>query len=279
MAGQPETGDDNNRDNPSGALNNVIRIIRRLRAPDGCPWDREQSPQSISKYIKEETYELLEAIEEGDDRETCEELGDISFLLIFLAIMYEEKNAFTLADALNLAAEKMVRRHPHIFGKTRVRGTQDVLANWQKIKKQEAASKGRTHSVLGNLPKGFPALQEAFRLGERASRVGFDWEESQGVVDKVAEETGELATAIDSGKMEDVKNEFGDLLFTLANLARHLEINPEDALLRANRKFRIRFMEMEKRLEENGTSPEDADMADMEKIWNDIKGEESDRGR
>ena len=256
------------------ALERVIKITRRLRAPDGCPWDREQTPDSIRKYIKEETYELLEAIEDGDYREACEELGDVSFLLVFLSIMYEEQDEFNLADALNIAAEKMIRRHPHIFAETPVNGTEDVLSNWQKIKKQEAASKGKRHSVLGNLPKGFPALQEAYRLGERASRVGFDWEDRQGIVEKISEETREVEQAILSENHEKIKEELGDLLFTVSNLARHLDINPEDALLGANRKFKKRFYELERILEEEGSSPEESDAATMNMIWDKIKSQE-----
>lgn len=262
-----------NRDEISNALFRVLDIITRLRAPDGCPWDREQTPDSVRKYIREETYELLEAIENSDHHETCEELGDTSFLLFFVAAMYEEQDIFSLSEALNMSADKMIRRHPHIFGEVTVSGTEDVITNWQEIKKQEAAEKGKKSSVLGNLPKGLPALQRAFRLGERASRVGFDWEDRAGILEKIEEEKMEMEHAIEANKKESIKDEIGDLLFTVCNLARHFDINPEDALSHANQKFIDRFQRMEKILEDQGMAPSDTDVDVMNQIWEQVKKE------
>jgi tetrapyrrole methylase family protein/MazG family protein/ATP diphosphatase len=254
------------------ALTDVLDITRRLRAPDGCPWDREQTPDSIKKYIKEETYELIDAIDAKSPDDICEELGDLIFLLAFLSVLFEEKSLFTIADSMLNACRKMIRRHPHIFGDTRVEGTKDVVANWQKIKKKEAESKGKRHSVLGNLPKAMPALQRAYRLGERASRVGFDWEETSDIITKLEEEVNEIRKALQGNCKESVEEEMGDILFTICNISRHIGINPEDALNISNKKFVSRFHKMEEQLEKAGTSPSEADSETMNRIWNEIKG-------
>ncbi len=252
-------------------INRLLEIIDILRAPDGCPWDREQTPASVKKYILEECYELADAIDQQDPEEVCGELGDIFFMLLFIGRMYEENGDFEIARSLKLIEEKMIRRHPHIFADVKVNGTDDVTANWQNIKAQEARDSGRKHSVLGNLPKALPALQRAFRVGERASRVGFDWEKADDLWEKIDEETAELKQAVNRADTAEMEEEVGDLLFTISNLSRKLGINPEDALQKATAKFITRFHAMEQLLEEQGTPLPGASMQEMDRAWDQIK--------
>ncbi len=258
----------------NGTVPELRDIISRLRAPDGCPWDREQTPFSVKKYIVEEAYELLDAIDQENASKVAEELGDLLFMLLFVCSMYEEQGKFDLQDVLRGAAEKMVRRHPHIFAGLKISGTDDVIKNWQAIKSREAADKGEEHSVLGNLPRSMPALQRAFRLGERASRVGFDWEEARDVLEKLNEETEELRDALKRDQKDAVGMEIGDLLFTLANFARKLGINPEETLQDTNNRFVRRFHAMER-----GFAREDRDLAscsldEMNSAWEHAKNED-----
>ncbi len=272
--------DTENRSDREGCFelcSELIAIIRRLRAPDGCPWDREQTPQSVRKYILEEAYELSEAISQEDSGEVMEELGDLIFLLLFVAELYQEDGLFSLPDALRSIKEKMIRRHPHIFGDVKVDGTADVVANWQAIKSQEAKKKGRKKGVLGDLPKALPALQRAFRLGERASRIGFDWHGHEAVWEKFREEEQELRQAISAGDKEAIFEEMGDLLFTLSNLARKLDINPEEALRAANSKFETRFKAMEEEISRQGKDIHDMELEELDTYWDLIKTERQGR--
>ncbi len=252
-------------------ISRLLEIIDILRAPDGCPWDREQTPETVKKYILEECYELADAIDNKNPAEACEELGDIFFMLLFIGRMYEENGDFEIAKSLELIEEKMIRRHPHIFSDVKVNGTDDVTANWQKIKAGEAKKKGKDHSVLGNLPKALPALQRAFRVGERASRVDFDWKDASELWGKLDEEIEELKAAVKDESREEIEEEMGDLLFTVANLSRKLDINPEEALHRAVMKFTSRFKCMEKILEERGTTVHAASLEEMDRVWDEIK--------
>ncbi len=249
----------------------LIEIIERLTAPDGCPWDREQTPETVKKYILEEAYELVEAIDSEDTEEVCEEIGDLFFMLLFLAHMYQRKGHFEIHHCLQKSAQKMIRRHPHIFGQTSVRGTEDVVANWQAIKAEESKKKGKKHSALGNLPKAMPALQRAFRLGERASRVGFDWLKAEDVWEKIYEEQRELKEAIEGGDKEATREEIGDLLFTLANMARLLGVNPEEALQQSASKFVKRFHNMEEQASAAKADLTDLDQNFLEDLWNKAK--------
>ncbi len=226
----------------------------------------------MRKYILEEAYELAEAIENEGPGECAEELGDLFFMLLFVARMFEEAGAFSLDDALALVEKKMIRRHPHIFGNVKVTNSQEVTANWQAIKAQESKEKGEVHSVLGHLPKALPALQRAFRIGERASRVGFDWEDAEGVWDKIEEEQRELKKAIEAGRKEEVEMELGDLLFSVANLARKLGINPEEALKGTLERFISRFQLMERSLGKAGKDMAGSSSKELEQAWEDVKG-------
>lgn len=242
-------------------------IVKTLRGENGCPWDREQTPQTLKKYLIEETYELIEAIEKEKDEEIREELGDLLFLLIFILYLYEEKNVFSYKDVFYYTAQKMIKRHPHVFGDEVAKTAEEVLKNWQRIKKEE----GKGSSVLGNIPKSLPALQRAFRLGERAARVGFDWEKPEEVLNKLSEEAAELKEAIQKGEKEALKEEIGDLLFTIANLSRKLNINPEEALKLALEKFENRFKRLEQEIEKRGLSWKDVSLTQLDQIWEEIK--------
>ncbi len=249
----------------------LVEIVARLRAPDGCPWDRKQTPESLKKYVLEEAYEVTEAIERGNSLLVCEEIGDLLFLLIFLAYLYEESGAFRLADVLSLCAEKMIRRHPHVFGEQKLSEAEEVVSQWQRIKEQEAREKGKASSVLGDLPKNLPALQRAFRLGERAGRVGFDWEKAEDLFPKLQEEISELSAALKEKERAKIFEEVGDLLFTVANLARKLGVNPEEALRAANEKFETRFRELEVKLRAQGKDLRETTLAEMDALWEEIK--------
>ena len=252
-------------------IKQLIEVLNRLRAPDGCPWDREQTPDTIKKYILEEAYELYEAIEKRDPSEVEEELGDLFFLLLFLADLYEEKGLFKFSSSLSKIREKMIRRHPHIFGNIKVDGAQDVINNWQAIKGEEAKEKGKKKSILGNLPLALPALQRAFRLGERASRVGFDWKDEKDVFEKLNEEIEELKEAISKGDENKIQDELGDLLFTCANLSRKLGFSPEDTLKLSLNKFVKRFHKMEEEIAKDGMEISELDIDTLERYWQSIK--------
>ncbi|AEH44654.1 MazG family protein [Thermodesulfatator indicus DSM 15286] len=249
----------------------LVEIVARLRGPGGCPWDQEQTPETLKKYVLEEAYEVFEAIGEETPLSVCEEIGDLLFLLVFIAYLYEEKGDFELADVLKLCADKMIRRHPHVFGENTLTNPDEVVAQWQKIKEKEAKDKGKKSSVLGNLPKALPALQRAFRLGERASRVGFDWDKPEELFPKLHEEITELKEALTKKDKKALKEEVGDLLFTVANLSRKLGVNPEEALRLANEKFETRFRQMESHFKDKGKNLNEVSLAEMDAVWEKVK--------
>jgi len=242
-------------------------IIKALRGENGCPWDKKQTPQTLKKYLIEEAYEVLEAIDKENPEEVREELGDLLFLLLFVIYLYEEKNFFTLKDLLYLTAKKMIRRHPHVFGEEVAKDAEEVVKKWQKIKKEE----GKESSVLGEIPKSLPALQRAFRIGERAGKVGFDWEKAEDVLEKIKEEIEEIKTSLKTFSEEKLKEEIGDLLFSIANFSRKLNINPEEALKTALNKFEKRFKLLEKEVEKRGLSWEKLGIKELDLIWENIK--------
>jgi len=242
-------------------------IIKTLRGENGCPWDKKQTPQTLKKYLIEEAYEVLEAIDKNNPEEIREELGDLLFLLLFIIYLYEEEKRFSLKELLYLTAQKMIRRHPHVFGKEVAKSAEEVIYQWQKIKKKE----GKESSVLGNLPKSLPALQRAFRLGERAGRVGFDWERGEDVLDKIKEEIEEIKNTLKTCSKEKLKEEIGDLLFSIANFSRKLNINPEEALKIALTKFENRFKLLEKEVENRGLSWENLSIKELDQIWEEVK--------
>ncbi len=250
----------------------LVGIVDRLRGPNGCPWDRKQTPETLKKYLLEEAYEVIEAIDSQDVQEICEEIGDLLFLLIFLAHIYEEKGAFSIKDMLRLCAEKMIRRHPHVFGQAAVACAEEVIAQWQKIKEEESRSKEKKRSaVLGNLPRALPALQRAYRVGERASRVGFDWSSAIDIFPKLEEEILELKEALYSKDETRIKEEIGDLLFTVANISRKLNVNPEESLRQAVDKFVSRFIRMEEHFKAQGKDLREVSLEEMDQVWEKIK--------
>ena len=253
----------------------LVRLMRRLRAEDGCAWDREQTLESLRPFVIEETYEVVDAIDRGDPDSLRDELGDFLLEAVFLAQISAERGDFDIADSLRAICDKLVRRHPHVFGEqagaSRSPDAGEVKQQWEKIKAEEQRTAGRAPSLLGSIPESLPALLRAYRLGKRAATVGFDWSDTRGVEAKVAEELAELAEARAKGSAADVEEEVGDLLFAVANLARHLGADPESALRAANRKFSNRFAAMESRLQEGGVALRDATLEQMEAEWARVK--------
>jgi ATP diphosphatase len=253
----------------------LLDIMRRLRDPkSGCPWDREQTFATIAPYTIEEAYEVAGAIEEEDWRALKDELGDLLFQVVFHARMAEEENLFDFADVVGAITDKMERRHPHVFAdRTDIDTAEAQTVAWEEHKKRERAEKA--HGLLDDVPRALPALLRAVKLQKRASTVGFDWESAPKVVEKIAEEAHEIVEAQAKGAPpEKLEEELGDLLFAVANLARHLKIDPEDALRAANAKFTRRFTFIEKTLAARGRNLADASLDEMEAIWQAAKAEE-----
>jgi tetrapyrrole methylase family protein/MazG family protein len=256
-------------------LAGLIRLVATLRGENGCPWDRKQTPHSITNYLTEETYELMDAIEGGRPAAVCEELGDVVFHVFFIARIFEENGQFTISDVIRQITEKMIRRHPHVFGNDRVDGTEAVRKRWHEIKKQEKAAVGGTvASLLDSIPVQLPALMRAYRISERAGRAGFDWTDIGGVMQKVEEEWAEFKEAVSEKNPENAALEFGDILFTLTNVARFARIHPETALVASVKKFERRFRKLEARAQESGASVETLSQAELNAIWEEIKREE-----
>lgn len=222
----------------------ICQVIRDLRGPDGCPWDKEQTHQSLAQYAIEETHELAEALESGNDDHICEELGDVLFQVVLHAGMAEERGAFSINDVIEGIVSKIVRRHPHVYGATKVSGTGEVLSNWEEIKKFEKKSKPPSSKVF-DIPPSLPALQMANKIGGKTEKYKFDWDQSSQVLQQLKFEVAELEAAmLDNGNPDHIRHELGDVLFSAAQLARHLNEEPETALREANRRFVTRFEKM-----------------------------------
>jgi MazG family protein len=248
----------------------LVRIMHRLRAPGGCPWDAEQSHQSIKPYLIEEAFEVVEAIEAADDPELCAELGDLLLQVVFHAEMAAERNAFSITEVARGICEKMVRRHPHVFSDTEVSGADEVLRNWSRIKREER--RGDTDSsALAGVPRAMPGLLRAQRLGEKASGAGFDWSDARGVIAKLREEIDEIESALDTDDRDQAGAELGDLLFAATSLARHLGISSEDAVRRAGDRFGARYRRMERSLHESGRDLHDLSDAEKDALWEKAK--------
>ncbi len=254
----------------------LLEIMRRLRDPQtGCPWDLEQDFATIAPYTIEEAYEVASAIEAGDYPALKDELGDLLLQVVFHAQMASEQNLFAFADVVEAICAKMIRRHAHVFGTSEVSGASGVSRAWEEIKRQERAQKpAGAAGLLDDIPSALPALMRAIKLQNRAAEVGFDWPNAVHVTDKIAEETKELAEAAESLSREKVLEEFGDLLFAVANLARHLKLDPEDALRRANAKFVRRFRVIEAGIQGQGRALSDATLGEMEALWDEAKRRE-----
>lgn len=261
----------------TAALGRLERIMDRLLAPGGCPWDRRQSLDSLKGYLLEETYEVLEAMDEADPAHHREELGDLLFQVVFQAALRARQGAFTLADVVEGIAEKLVRRHPHVFGSERAADAEAVRHRWEAIKREETLeAQGRRRRTLEGVPAALPALLRAQRLGQKAAGVGFDWDGPEGARAKVAEELRELDEAVAGGDRVAVAHEAGDLLAAVASWARLLGVDAEDALRGANRRFESRFVHVEDRLRAQGRAPEDASLDELESYWQEAKGLEVD---
>jgi len=253
-----------------GEIEELIEVMERLRGPEGCPWDREQDHQSLAGYLLQEAYEVLEALEKGDVKEICEELGDLLLQIVFHAQIAEENENFNFADICRGIKEKLIRRHPHVFGEGKVRDSAEVSKNWEAIKKEE---KKNRKGMLTGVSRKQPALLEAEELQSRARNVGFDWPEINGALDKVSEELEELKEAI-STENGPTEEELGDLLFAVVNVGRFLNIDGEIALRKTNNKFRRRFCFIESELKKRGKDPQDSDLEEMDKIWEESKEEQ-----
>lgn len=260
----------------------LVALQKRLRAPNGCPWDREQTHQSLRPFLVEEAYEVLDALDSNDRQKFAGELGDLLLQIVFHAELAREAGEFDISDVIRAVHSKMVRRHPHVFGKTKARNSAQVLKNWEQIKAEERAGepteeKQNAESVLNGIPRGLPALLEAFQLSRRAANIGFDWQNAQGVVEKIDEEVHEIREAMKGAHSKsakdqsEVENEIGDLFFAIVNLARFIGIDPEFTLKRANEKFKQRFQWMEQKAREKGSRLADVPRTEMEELWNESK--------
>ena len=269
----------------------VVELMAALRAQTGCPWDRKQTHESLKPYLLEETYEVIETIDQHDTQKLREELGDVLLQVLFHSQIAAEAGSFTIEDVIETLSTKLIRRHPHVFGASNTAGqvsnSEQVLAQWEDIKRAEREAAGNTQSALDGVPKTLPALLRAYQIQARAARVGFDWPQStaglEQILTKVAEEIGELREALapslaqmesapnQPDTNEEIKDELGDLLFSLVNLARFLKANPEDALRRATNRFTDRFHLVETQAEEKGQSLKDMTLAEMDELWDEAK--------
>ncbi len=263
---------------PAGpAFARLVEIMTRLRAPGGCPWDREQNFATIKPYLLEETYEVMDAIDAQDWEGLADELGDLLLQAVFFAQMAAEDGRFDIADSLLAINSKLVRRHPHVFADGDAKTADDVLRRWDEIKAVEKESKGlaRPQGLLDGVPRSLPALVEAQKVAAKAAGVGFDWENVEQVFDKMKEELAEIDEARASGNPEKIEDEIGDLLFVVVNIARFLKVDPEQALRKSNAKFRRRFGYVEEGLAAGGKTPQQATIDEMEALWQAAKIDEA----
>ena len=256
-------------------LGALVAIMERLRSPDGCPWDREQTAASLSPYIIEEAYEVVAAIDSGDWDHIKEELGDLLFQVVFLSRLAEENSSFDISDVIKSSSEKMVRRHPHVFADEKADTSGEVLTRWAQIKEEEKKEGGvgdeERESALSGVPEHFPALLRAHKLTEKAARVGFDWENLEQVMDKVAEELAEFKEALENKDTAAMEDELGDLIFALVNVGRFIEVNPEEALRKTIGRFINRFQHIERSLASDGRELRSTSLGEMEKLWQEAK--------
>src|SRR6266852_907601 len=273
---------------PGQWFEKLVAVQARLRAPNGCPWDREQTHQSLRTYLIEEAYEVVEALESGNDAKFAEEMGDLLLQIVFHSQIAREEGRFTVAEVIREIHDKMIRRHPHVFGKTRAKDSAEVLRNWEQIKAEERRSSNKGESgagegvpketsLLDGVSRGLPATLEGYQLTRKASRIGFDWEEAGGVFEKLLEETEELKKASREKDHRKMEEELGDLLFAAVNLSRFLKVDPEIALKKANAKFSRRFREMERLARASGREFKDLPREEMEAFWDSTKKAEGKR--
>lgn len=265
----------------SQSFDELVAVMAKLRAPGGCPWDHEQTYASLAQYLLEEAYETFDAIQEadqtGDTTNLREELGDLLLQVVFHSTIGAERGDFTVDEVCTAVTKKLTLRHPHVFGDAKFARAEDVLDNWDKLKADERAASGKVEkpadSILDEVPVHFPALLEGLKLTKKAAKTGFDWENADQVFDKLDEEISELRSAIRSGDADNVSEEIGDLLFVIVNLARHLDVEPETALKKTNRKFRQRFKFIEDQLKQSGRTLEDVNLSELDDLWNKAKSQ------
>jgi len=259
-----------NKKQTADAFLELLEIVRRLRAPGGCSWDQKQTPESLIPYLLEETYEIIEAIEKGEIESLKEELGDLCLHILFQAELARERGQFDISESLRHISDKLIRRHPQVFNNNKSKQStndMDMHTSWEANKQKEK----QRENILDGVPKNLPALVRARRIQEKAANVGFDWKKLAPVLDKIDEEVTELKEAVALKNQVNIKDELGDVLFSLVNLSRFLDINPEDALRKTILKFEIRFSQVEKELKKKGKHPTDSTLEEMDKIWNSVK--------
>ena len=250
----------------------LVTLMEKLRGPDGCPWDRQQTLQDLKPFVIEEAYEVVDAIDRDDRRALLEEVGDLLMEAVFIAEITRGEGSFEVRDSITAIHDKLVRRHPHVFADVEVADADQVITNWEKLKNEER--KAENKSVLSGVPQALPALLKGSRLTEKAARVGFDWRRTEDVFEKVDEEIGELKEAVGRGDKAEIESELGDLLFTIANIARKLNVNPEEALQSSNRKFKRRFEAMESKVRSEGKNLDQLSLEEMDKLWDEAKAAE-----
>ncbi len=271
----------------SKSFDELVAVMARLRAPGGCPWDREQTYASLSQYLLEEAYETFDAIHEadatGDTANLREELGDLLLQVVFHATIGAEKGDFNIDDVAEGVSQKLILRHPHVFGDAKLEHAQDVLDNWDTLKANERKASGKVEkerdSILDDVPVHFPALLEGLKISKKAAKTGFDWKETSDIFDKLHEEVNELKSAIENRDEGEIGEEIGDLLFVIVNLARRLDIEPETALKKTNRKFRKRFKFIEDELRKRSKTLEESLLEEMDELWNMAKAEQIETAR
>ncbi len=253
------------------AFTRLVGIMARLRAPGGCPWDREQTPASLRAYLLEEVYEVLEAIDAGDAAHLRDELGDLLLQIVFQSQLAAEEGRFTVADVARAIADKLVRRHPHVFGDVQVRDADEVVRNWRRIKAEERRAAGEDGDLFAGVPAALPALVHAQQLGEKAGHAGLDWRDARGVLDKLREEVAELEAALASGERAQIEHELGDLLLAATSLGRHLDVSAEMALRAASARFVARVRRMEAAARVQGQALADLAPTERDRLWESIK--------
>jgi tetrapyrrole methylase family protein/MazG family protein len=252
-------------------MKKLVDLMATLRGPDGCPWDLKQTTESLKPFLIEETYEVIDALDDGDPYKVKEELGDLLFQIVFHARLAEEQGAFSLDDVIEANVEKMIRRHPHVFGDQKLATDKEVIANWEEIKKKEKGHTQRT-SILEGVPSSMPALSRAHRLQERAARVGFDWKRLDEALPKLDEEIAEFKESLKTESAAKIEEELGDIFFMLVNLSRFLNVDPEQALRKTIGKFIRRFRFIEERAADAGRPLDDLSLDEMENLWQEAKG-------
>ena len=256
---------------PEQDFQNLLKIIRKLRSPDGCLWDIRQKKEDVGRYLIDEAYEVIDAIDSGSPKEIKEELGDLLFQILFLTRISEEDGEFDISDVIKGISEKMIRRHPHVFGNKKVKDIPEIKSNWENIKKQEKNRKGEDEYLFHQIPKSLPSLLRAQKITKEASKVGFDWESIDGVLEKIEEELMEFRVALKSKEKGELKDEIGDIIFSLVNLSRFVEISADEALRSSIRKFTDRFSYIEGKLKDQGKTLSGATLEEMDNLWNESK--------